>query len=53
MKVNKVFPSVSLNMLKWWRIINHSNAEKSKTMKYSTWLGVIAVNYVLSLNATW
>lgn len=34
MKVNEVFLSISLRMLKWWRIINHTNAAKSKPMKY-------------------
>lgn len=34
MKVNEVFLSISLNTLKWWRIINHTNAVKSKPMMY-------------------
>ena len=36
MKVNEVFLSISLKMLKWWRIINHSNGKKSKSMKCGT-----------------
>lgn len=34
MQVNEVFLSILLKMLKWWRIISHSNAENSKPMKY-------------------